>query len=245
MSFDPIRKSALAEEIIARLLTLIKERELQPGEKLPPERELAARLGVSRPSLREALRALSVMNVIEMRQGDGTYVSSLEPELLVEHLDFVLSIDDSTFLQLFETRKIVEAGIMALAAQRITSEELEALEACLQKSREYVNDHEMFLQTDLELHERITRAARNPFLTRFMASLSQLSIASRSRTVAIPGVREETVEAHRKIVEALKARDPEAAQQAMLEHLDSVERRLVALIESAELAASPRDAMPR
>ena len=245
MSFDPIRKSALAEEIIARLLTLIKERELQPGEKLPPERELAARLGVSRPSLREALRALSVMNVIEMRQGDGTYVSSLEPELLVEHLDFVLSIDDSTFLQLFETRKIVEAGIMALAAQRITSEELEALEACLQKSREYVNDHEMFLQTDLELHERITRAARNPFLTRFMASLSQLSIASRSRTVAIPGVREETVEAHRKIVEALKARDPEAARQAMLEHLDSVERRLVALIESAELAASPRDAMPR
>lgn len=241
MAFGPVKKNAIAEEIIARLLGLIRDRQLQPGDKLPPERELAAMLGVSRPSLREALRALSVMNVLEMRQGDGTYVSSLEPDLLVEHLGFVLSIDDSTFLQLFETRKIVEVGIVALAAQRITDEEIAALEACVAESQACIHDPEKFLQTDLDLHERITRAARNPFLTRFMASLSQLSSASRSRTVAIPGVREHTVEAHRRIVHALKRRDAEAARAAMLDHLNTVETSLKELVASAKLAPSPYD----
>ena len=106
MAFGPVKKNAIAEEIIARLLGLIRDRQLQPGDKLPPERELAAMLGVSRPSLREALRALSVMNVLEMRQGDGTYVSSLEPDLLVEHLGFVLSIATRPSSS-FETHKIV------------------------------------------------------------------------------------------------------------------------------------------
>ncbi|MEZ4768608.1 MAG: GntR family transcriptional regulator [Caldilineales bacterium] len=117
-TFEPVRKSAIAEEISARLLTLIQEKQLKPGDKLPPERELAATMQVSRPSLREALRALALMNVLEIRQGDGAYVTSLEPDLLVEHLDFVISLDDSTIHHLFEVRRILETGIAQLAAQR-------------------------------------------------------------------------------------------------------------------------------
>src|SRR5690606_41971721 len=131
MAFGPVKKNAIAEEIIARLLGLIRDRQLQPGDKLPPERELAAMLGVSRPSLREALRALSVMNVLELRQGDGTYVSSLEPDLLVEHLGLVLSIDDSTFLPLLDTRNIVAVGIVALAAERSPAQQTPAPQARL------------------------------------------------------------------------------------------------------------------
>jgi len=211
---------------LAKLLSLIKKRQLRPGDKLPPERELAATMGVSRPSLREALRALAIMNVIEIRQGSGTYVSSLETGLLVEHLDFVFSLDDSTFLQLFEARKILEAGIVEVAAQRITDQEIAELEACLARSLKSVNDHQAFLQTDLELHEKIAAASKNPILIRFMAAISQLGIASRRRTVDIPGVPEQVLKDHRAIVEALKARDPQAARQALLQHLKNIAQRL-------------------
>lgn len=237
MAFGTFAKRALSEKIVARLLSLIKEKELGPGDKLPPERELAATMQVSRPSLREALRALSIMNVVEIRQGDGTYVTSLEPELLTEHLGFVFSLTDSTFLELFEARKIVEPDIAAIAAQRITDEENTELEVCLAKSIENIEDHQAFVEVDIELHERITKAARNPILNRFMASIGQLSRASRSRTVELPGVPQQSVEDHRTIVMALKARDPEAARQAMLQHLNNVEQKLM-LISSEGLVST-------
>jgi GntR family transcriptional repressor for pyruvate dehydrogenase complex len=185
---------------------------------------------VSRPSLREALQALAIMNIIEMRQGDGTYVTSLEPELLVEPLDFVFSLNDSTLLELFEARKIVEVGIVALAAQRITAAEIQELETCLEKSLKASDNPRAFLEADLELHKRIVTAAQNPLLGRFMDSISQLGLVSRSRTTEIPGLIKQSAADHQAIVAALKAHDPEAARQAMLRHLDNVERKLKALI---------------
>ena len=222
--FVPLTKQqSVAEVISARIIELLRRRELNPGDKLPPERELAEMLGVSRPSLREALRALSIMKVIEVRQGDGTYVSELKPEELVEYLEFVFTLDDSTMLQLFEARKVVEIGNVALAAQRITEEEISALEACLARSEQTIHEPDAFLLADLELHEIITKAARNPLLERFMASIRTLGAASRQKTTYVAGVTETTVTHHRQIIAALKARDPEAASAAMLRHLEHVE----------------------
>lgn len=237
MSFGTFKKSAISEDITARLLTMIKEGELKPGAKLPPERELAEMMQVSRPSLREALRALSIMNIIEIRQGDGTYVTSLEPELLVEHLDFVFSLSDTTIIELFKARRIVEVGLAAMAAEQITDEEIAKLEDCLTHSIENVDNHAAFLQADVELHETIVDAARNPFLKRFMASIYHLGRASRSRTVEIPGVVNQVVEDHRAIVAAMKARDPEKARQAMLQHLNNVETRLLELTKADQDSA--------
>lgn len=237
MSFGTFKKSAISEDITARLLTMIKEGELKPGAKLPPERELAEMMQVSRPSLREALRALSIMNIIEIRQGDGTYVTSLEPELLVEHLDFVFSLSDTTIVELFKARRIVEVGLAAMAAEQITDEEIAKLEDCLTHSIENVDNHAAFLQADVELHETIVDAARNPFLKRFMASIYHLGRASRSRTVEIPGVVNQVVEDHRAIVAAMKARDPEKARQAMLQHLNNVETRLLELTKADQDSA--------
>src|SRR5690606_1275665 len=201
--FGTCKKSSISEDIVENLLTLIRERELHPGDKLPPERELAAMMQVSRPSLREALRALAIMNVIEIRQGDGTYVTSLEPKLLMAHLDFVFALTDATFLELFEARRILEPGIVAIAATRITDEEIAALEACVARSIDLVDDHAAFVQADLEMHERIAKAAGNTILERFMASLSQLGKESRRRTVALPGVTRQSVQDHLAIVDAL------------------------------------------
>ncbi|MFN2204794.1 MAG: FadR/GntR family transcriptional regulator [Candidatus Promineifilaceae bacterium] len=224
-TFSPLQKQqTVAEAISAEILKLLRQKELKAGDKLPPERELAEMLGVSRPSLREALRALSIMKVVEVRQGDGTYVSALNPEELVEHLEFVFMLDDSTTLQLFEARKIVEPGNAALAAQRISDEELAQLRAYLDESERGYDDPETFLQIDIELHELITRAARNPLLERFMASISALGRASRHKTVRLSGVTKPTVDHHRRIVAALEAHDPQAASAAMLRHLEHIEQ---------------------
>lgn len=240
MIFGTFEKDVLPEKIVARILSLIKEKQLGPGDKLPPERELAVMMQVSRPSLRTALRALALMNIVEIRQGDGTYVTSLDPESLIEPLEFVFSLDNSTFLELLQARKILEVGIAELAAQQITDEEITGLEACLVRSVELVEDHEAFLQTDRELHARITEASRNPILTRFMQSISQLDLAGRRRTADIPGMTVQSLEDHRIIVAALKARDPETARQAMLQHLCNVEQKFKQVVPSEDLATPSR-----
>lgn len=116
---------------------------------------------------------------------------------------------------LFETRKVLEPLICALAAQRITEEEMAQLEECLSRSRMGLIDYEAYLQADLELHEIIVKAAGNPLLQRFMSSLGK---ASRKRTATLPGVVEQTIQDHQSIIQALREQQPEAAHQSMLVH---------------------------
>ncbi len=228
VDFGILQKDALSEKIVERLLNLIRERQLRPGDRLPPERELAPMMGVSRPSLREALRALSVMKVIENRQGSGTYITSLKPELFVNHLDFIFTINDATFIDLFEARKIIEVGLVGLAARCISDEQLTQLQECLKRSTESVESPEEFLQTDLELHRLIMEAAGNRTLTLFMQSINQINIASRRRTNELPEVRLQTLKDHKAIIRALKAHDPDGAEEAMQAHLAHVENKLIA-----------------
>lgn len=226
--FGTFDKEPLWQMIARRLMTLLKEKQLKAGDKLPPERELAAMMQVSRPSLREGLRALSMMNVLEIRQGDGTYVTSLDPELLVEQLSLVLALDDSTLLQLFEARKIIEVGIIGLAAKRITDDDIGDLKANLARSEQAVVDPTTFLEVDVDLHKKITEIAQNPILTRIFDSVNQLGRASRTRTTELDGIREQSLEDHKAIVAALEAKDSDAAQAAMLQHLNNVQTKLVA-----------------
>lgn len=239
--FGTFEKDVLSERIVDRLMQMIRDKELRPGDRLPPERELAAMMGVSRPSLREALRALSIMKIIENRQGSGTYVTSLEPMRLVEHLDFIISLDDNTFLDLFQARKILEVGLVALAAQNITDEGLQGLEMCLERSEAILDDPAAFLQADLEMHQRIIDAADNNILALFMKSINDLNIASRKRTGEMRDVRLQTLQDHRMILAALRARNPQAASQAMREHLEHVEQKLKDMAASGEAQPGGKD----
>ena len=222
--FGTVTREAVPQQIVSRLLDLIQQRHLGPGDRLPAERELAASMGVSRSSLREALRALTVLGVTDMRHGTGTYVSSLEPELLVRPLSFVLSLSEQASDQLFEARKVVEPAMAALAAARIDEATVERLDACVDRARAAIGDAEAFMATDLELHDTIREAAGNAILGRFMESIRALGLASRRRTGSRRAVQEQTVKDHRAIVAALRAHDPEAASAAMLDHLKNVER---------------------
>jgi len=225
--FGTVTRDALPDQIAARVIALITERHLKAGDRLPPERELAQAMGVSRSSLREALRALSLLGVTEMRHGDGTYLTALDPDALMRPFGLVLALSDGQMQELFEARRVIEPGLAALAAARADGETLEALRLCVGESAATVEDEEAFMRADLELHSLIARAASNSILWHVIGSISGMGIASRRRTNPLPGLREQSAEDHREIVDAIEARDPAAAAAAMLRHLENVQNRTV------------------
>lgn len=221
-----IPRSTLPEEVANRLLTLIREQHLLPGARLPAERSLATMMEVSRPVVREALRALALMRVVDIRPGDGTYVTSLEPKQLIAHLDFVFAKDSVALVQLLEARRVVEAGTARLAALRITDTEIAALDGLVTSLASSIDDPDRFSELDIALHNAICAAANNFLLSQFMNIVSSLGKVSRERTGSVRAVREASLGDHRQILAALGAHDPAAAERAMLQHLDHVERGL-------------------
>jgi GntR family transcriptional regulator, transcriptional repressor for pyruvate dehydrogenase complex len=224
--FEVVSRSTLPEEIANRLLEQIRAQQLRPGDKLPAERNLAQMMEVSRPVLREALRALALMRVVDIRQGDGTYITSLEPQQLISHLDFVFSKDSIALVQLLEARRVIETGNVRLAAVRVTDEELAALEERVRAMAACIDDAERFSELDIATHTAICAAANNFLLLQFMNIISTLGRVSRERTGGLPAVRQAALDDHRRILEALRRRDPDAAERAMRSHLDHVDAGL-------------------
>jgi GntR family transcriptional repressor for pyruvate dehydrogenase complex len=224
IAFGTVTRDALPDQIAARLIDLITERQLKAGDRLPPERELAATMGVSRSSLREALRALAMLGVAEMRQGDGTYLTNLKPGSLMRSVGLVLALSDSGLEELFEARKLVEPGLAKLAAERISDEAAAELATCALHTPDALNDPEAFMWADIELHAMIAKAARNAVLERLLESIAGMGIASRRRTGRLTPVRERSAHDHVEIAAAIAAHDGEAAFEAMLRHLENVER---------------------
>lgn len=230
--FTVVSRSTLPEEIANRLLKQIKEQELQAGDKLPAERNLARMMDVSRPVLREALRALALMRVVDIRQGDGTYITSLEPTQLIAHLDFVFSKDSVALVQLLEARRVVEAGNARLAALRVTDSEVAGLQDLVLSLAKCIDDPDRFSELDIAFHDAVCAAANNFLLTQFMNIASTLGRVSRDRTGGLRAVREAALDDHRRLLEALREHDQDAAERAMVDHLDHVEAGLRAAIDT-------------
>jgi GntR family transcriptional repressor for pyruvate dehydrogenase complex len=225
--FAVLDRSTLPEEIANRLLELIRAEQLRPGDKLPAERNLAAIMQVSRPVLREALRALSIMKVVEIRQGAGTYITALEPQQLVSHLDFVFSKDTFALAQVLEARRAVEIGNVRLAAVRAEPGQLAALEAIFEDLRGALDDADRFAGLDIAFHDALCDAAGNFLLAQFMGIINTLAKVSRERTGSKRSVRKRALRDHGAILEAVKAGDPDAAAEAMRAHLDHVGHALI------------------
>jgi len=225
------RRSDRAPSVTDDAIDKIRERIVSgawgAGDRLPKESELAAELGLSRNSLREAVRALSQLRVLEVRQGDGTYVSSLEPDLLLESTGFVSHLLlGETAVALYEVRRILEAAAAALAAARIDPEGKKALGSSLDRMRDAQTVEEL-VEADVAFHAVIARAAGNPVLTSLLASLSTRMLRvrlwhGRAADDALDVTREE----HRRIYEAIMEGDPELARAAATAHIASGERWL-------------------
>ncbi len=231
--FEAVEKDLLPTKIVNSLLALIKQKRLLPGNKLPPERELAQIMNVSRPSLRAALQALATMNVIEIHPGSGAYVSGLEPERMVQHLDFIFALDESSVLQLFDVRRTLEVRTATLAARSITDEEIAELEAHLYAWDSALDDDERE-EADREFHRCIAGASRNPLLHRFVSIVTELGKESRCRSYSLPAAIDNTRDEHRAIVEALCRHNAEEAQQAMLNHLQEAETFLRQMVTAEQ-----------
>jgi len=221
--FRSLQKNPVGLQAVEMIKRMVIEGELRPGQALPAERELAAMLGISRPSLREAIRALTAMNILESRQGDGTFVTSLDAEILSQPISFLLQLDSSAIVALFEVRRMLEVDATALAADRITDEQLDELDRLVSEANEVIGEPEAFLQYDFEIHSVIIQAVQNPILTSLCSSIAHLSVESRRRTAEIASVRRMAHDHHSQIIAALRSRDRDSARHAMAEHLSEIE----------------------
>ena len=227
---------ALTDEAILRIKDMILRGELGPGDKLPREQDLAERLGLSRNSLREAVKALSLINVLDVRQGDGTYVTSLDPSLLLDAMAFVVDFhQDDSVLHFLEVRRSLETTAASLAASRIDPEETQALEAILDSVDEQ-SEVEAFVAADMEFHRLIAASAKNPVL----ASLLESLVAPLQRVRVWRGLTQtraiaQTLLEHRGIFESIRAGEAELAGARMTSHIAGVEDWLRRAQVSGEL----------
>lgn len=214
----------LTEAAIQQVRDLIAAGQLVPGQRLPPEAELADLLGTSRNTVREAVRALSTARVLDVRRGDGTYVTSLRPELLLAGIGAAADLlqDDFT-LELVQVRRILEPAATALAASRISDETLAALRECLHRMSEAESQDEL-VEFDAEFHALVATASENETLASMLSGVSSRTTRGRAwRGVVEAGATERTISEHARILAALEARDPPLAEAAALLHVSTTE----------------------
>lgn len=208
-------------QVVTHIRSLIERGELRPGDRLPAERHLAASLGVSRPSVRAGLRALTAMGVVQPRHGSGTYIPEGPPVLQPEPLSFLAALHGFTGLEMYEARRILEVGAAGLAAERATQEQLETLGGHVDALFASLHAPQVFLVQDINFHRAVAAASGNPIVASLVEMVSTLYYDRRRQTAARASERDlrDAAEAHRRIYEAIRGREPEAARHAMNEHL--------------------------
>ncbi len=219
---------AVTDEAIEKIKSMIVSGELGPGDRLPPEKELAERLGLSRSSMREAVKALEVIRVLDVRRGDGTYVTSLEPHLLLEAISFVIDMhDDDSLLELFAVRRMLESQATGLAASNATAEAAEALQAEIAAVDPATVSIDDLVAHDIRFHRDIVRMTGNGYLASLIESLSSQTIRARVwRGLTESGAVERTLSEHRAIAEAIAQHDSALATSLATAHIAGVERWL-------------------
>ncbi len=224
MERDPRPKGTVTQRAIEQVKSLITEGQLQPGQRLPTEREFAARLGISRSSMREAIRALTVLGVLEARHGSGIYVTQLEAGDLLETLGVVADLSRGPQLvELLEIRRILESATAAIAAARITPEQLGEVERHLD-AMYATDDPSDIMAHDLAFHRAVAVATGNSTLVAVLEGLSSRTFRARVwRGYEQAGAFDRTRREHSRILQALVDRDPEAAKAAAANHVCGVE----------------------
>ena len=224
---------AVTDEAIEKIKAMITSGALRAGDRLPREADLAADLGLSRSSLREAVRALSLANILDVRRGDGTYVTSLEPRLLLDALSFIADFHrDDTLLEFLRVRRILEPAATAMAAARITQEESDGLRALLDSVGPDPAAEDL-VANDLEFHRRIVACAGNSVLASLLESMSGPTTRARVwrglTQITQIGARARALAEHRAILDALAAREPEVARSWATVHIAGVEHWLASV----------------
>jgi GntR family transcriptional repressor for pyruvate dehydrogenase complex len=218
---------SLTDEAIDRIREFVRSGRFPAGSRLPPEHELATELGISRSPTREAVKALELARVLEVRRGDGTYVTSLAPSLLLEGLGNAVSLMEGSVLELTEVRRLLEPAATGVAATRITDAQLRTVAELLDAMQEAVEDVERLTVLDAAFHRAVVTASGNETLTALLDGISSRTLRARIwRGTVDRGVTHVTLDQHKAIYDALAGRDPAVATAAALMHVDTSERWL-------------------
>jgi len=225
-ALDSDRGMTTAEEVVARLRDMIHSGELALGDRLPPERDLAKLLGVSRPTLRAGIRSLTAVGILQSKQGAGTFVAEAEasPTLDAGALRLMSALHGFTSDEMFEARLALEMSIAALAAERATSEDMAKLAEEVAGMYASLEKPEQYLVHDMQFHQSVAAASSNRILTALMNMVATILFDYRSKTVKRAIDLKDSAEQHHNIYRAIREHDPEAARQAMRVHLLETQR---------------------
>jgi len=230
MKFSKITPVRLYESVIEQIMDLIKNNKLKPGDKLPPERELAEKLSISRGSLREAFRVLESRGLIKSKPGGGRFIREVKKETLIDTENVILNLEKSSILELLEAREMFEVKIAKIAAQRATTEDIELIEKALNKmgEEEELKDDKK-TESDTEFHLAIASASHNFVFINIIRLHLDLLKDTREKTWKIPGRREEQQEEHQAIFKAIKEHNSKKAGEVMLKHLKNIRKVVIGM----------------
>jgi GntR family transcriptional regulator, transcriptional repressor for pyruvate dehydrogenase complex len=238
-TMDPDDTRVIGQQVVARILELIRTGSLHAGDRLPPERELIEIFGISRPSLREALRALSMLGVVKTLHGGGAYVSDLDARTLLAPLDFYLSLTKTNFADAFDSRRVIEIEIARRAASRATSSDNVDLRDIIEAHDKIQDDPIGFRILDVRFHEKISAIAGNAVLQRIAYGLYNLGLDFQNfgrRAQNEPGLIAQSTMDHSKIAAGITAHDPDRAADAMSQHIHNIEVSTQRVLSSRDVA---------
>lgn len=237
----PLERRSIAEQVAGRVLALVKSGNLKSGDRLPTEQQMTIALGISRPALREALKALTVLGVLESRQGGRYTVTDLSPSRLIAPLQFIMFVRNYDVDAHFEARAAVDLELVRLCCARATDQERGKILRLAEDGRAFVSDPVGFRVLDFEFHQTINEAARSKLLGMVAQGLYDIALDIRRIAVETPGVIPVSVDDHLLIARAIVDADADAAVAAYRDHLDHVRQtteRVLAEIEQRKLETS-------
>ncbi len=239
MHLEKIKPRRVYEDVLEQITKLMSKGKINPGDRLMGEREMANALGVSRTTLREALRTLEHLGLVDIKPGGGTFVKDQNLNQVISPLALALSVEQNSFHDLWEIRFSLEVTAAGLAAQQATPENLQYIEAALREMLSCWSDHASFSKADLRFHYMIAQASQNAMMSRllqtFVVHLYEMSLKAGYSRFMHDREGVQTINEHSRIFEAIKNRNPEQARLSMQEHLQGVRRDLEGLLEDSTI----------
>lgn len=224
--FKPLKREKLSEEVIKQIKILISEEKLNPGDRLPSERKLSDYFEVGRPTIREALQKLKNIGLVETKVGDGTYVKEVDAESyidsVIESIELLTITNIASFEELWEVRNILEVSIAELAANNASSEEIKEMESVIIHAENRLNNKEEYSEDALEFHSLLSKSTHNKIIIFIFDSLKKMLKQYFEYILEVPQATQKSIKFHKKILKAIKEKDPVKARNIMKEHLEVV-----------------------
>jgi GntR family transcriptional repressor for pyruvate dehydrogenase complex len=223
LDLTTVRRKRVFEDVARQVQKLIVDGVLKPGDLLPPERQLAERFGVSRNSVRDAIRVLELTGLVVARHGEGNVVADVSVDTLVAPIALLLLRKRKLVGELLDVRKMLEPGLAARAAANATEEQIARLEAILRRQRAKALRGEATIDEDSQFHYAIALAAQNTVVLKLLDVLMDLLRETRNRSLQVEGRLERSLAGHRRVLDAIKRHDPAGAERAVRQHLEEIE----------------------